>query len=99
MISRGLSLYSSTLISVSYLFYLAYQQDQLVQSGVIPRLVSIMREYPGNDPLVNVCLLALCNLADMGDYLLFVFVVFSAVRCSLIVSALHVLYSYSIAFN
>ncbi|XP_024153757.1 rap1 GTPase-GDP dissociation stimulator 1 isoform X1 [Oryzias melastigma] len=43
----------------------AYQQDQLVQSGVIARLVSIMREYPKNDPLVNVCLLALCNLADM----------------------------------
>lgn len=45
----------------------AYQQDQLVQSGVIPRLVSIMREYPENDPLVNVCLLALCNLADMDS--------------------------------
>ncbi|XP_032409585.1 rap1 GTPase-GDP dissociation stimulator 1 isoform X2 [Xiphophorus hellerii] len=42
-----------------------HQQDQLVQSGVIPRLVSIMKEYPDNDPLVNVCLLALCNLADM----------------------------------
>eukprot|EP00064_Thunnus_orientalis_P004741 superscaffoldBa00000441_g4753 len=45
----------------------AYQQDQLVQSGVIPRLVSIMREYPENDPLVNVCLLALCNLADIDS--------------------------------
>lgn len=45
----------------------AAQQDQLVQSGVIPRLVAIMREYPENDPLVNVCLLALCNLADMGE--------------------------------
>ncbi|XP_037537065.1 rap1 GTPase-GDP dissociation stimulator 1 [Nematolebias whitei] len=44
-----------------------HQQDQLVQSGVIPRLVSIMREYPNNDPLVNVCLLALCNLADMDS--------------------------------
>lgn len=43
----------------------SYQQDQLVQSGVIPRLVSIMRTYPENDPLVNVCLLALCNLADI----------------------------------
>uniref|UniRef100_A0A8C7XXL0 Si:dkey-191g9.5 n=1 Tax=Oryzias sinensis TaxID=183150 RepID=A0A8C7XXL0_9TELE len=43
----------------------AHQQDQLVQSGVIARLVSIMRQYPKNDPLVNVCLLALCNLADM----------------------------------
>ncbi|XP_068455467.1 rap1 GTPase-GDP dissociation stimulator 1-B, partial [Clinocottus analis] len=43
------------------------QQDQLVQSGVIPRLVSIIREYPENDPLVNVCLLALCNLADMDS--------------------------------
>ncbi|PWA22499.1 hypothetical protein CCH79_00017313, partial [Gambusia affinis] len=30
-----------------------HQQDQLVQSGVIPRLVSIMKEYPDNDPLVN----------------------------------------------
>lgn len=45
----------------------AYQQDQLVQNGVIPRLVSIVREYPENDLLVNVCLLALCNLADMGN--------------------------------
>ncbi|XP_030627890.1 rap1 GTPase-GDP dissociation stimulator 1 [Chanos chanos] len=41
------------------------QQDQLVQCGVIPRLVAIMQEYPENDPLVNVCLLALCNLADL----------------------------------
>ncbi|KAM4615183.1 rap1 GTPase-GDP dissociation stimulator 1-B [Polymixia lowei] len=43
------------------------QQDQLVQSGVIPRLVSIMQEYPANDPLVNVCLLALCNLSDIDS--------------------------------
>lgn len=43
------------------------QQEQLVQSGVIPRLVSIMREYPENDPLVNVCLLALCNLVDLDS--------------------------------
>ncbi|KAL0964416.1 hypothetical protein UPYG_G00323560 [Umbra pygmaea] len=41
------------------------QQDQLVDSGVIPRLAAIMKQYPENDPLVNVCLLALCNLADM----------------------------------
>ncbi|XP_062257577.1 rap1 GTPase-GDP dissociation stimulator 1-B [Platichthys flesus] len=45
----------------------SYQQDLLVQSGVIPRLVSIMKEYSDNDPLVNVCLLALCNLADMDS--------------------------------
>ncbi|XP_033987841.1 LOW QUALITY PROTEIN: rap1 GTPase-GDP dissociation stimulator 1 [Trematomus bernacchii] len=45
----------------------SFQQDQLVQSGVIPRLVSIIRQYPENDPLVNVCLLALCNLADMDS--------------------------------
>ncbi|XP_076831481.1 rap1 GTPase-GDP dissociation stimulator 1-B isoform X2 [Brachyhypopomus gauderio] len=42
------------------------QQIQLVKSGVIPRLVDIMQQYPENDPLVNVCLLALCNLADMA---------------------------------
>lgn len=45
----------------------AYQQDQLVQSGVIPRLVTIIRDFPENDPLVNVCLLALCNLADIDS--------------------------------
>ncbi|XP_060943605.1 rap1 GTPase-GDP dissociation stimulator 1 [Limanda limanda] len=45
----------------------SYQQDLLVQSGVIPRLVSIMKDYSDNDPLVNVCLLALCNLADMDS--------------------------------
>uniref|UniRef100_A0A3P8RTJ4 Si:dkey-191g9.5 n=1 Tax=Amphiprion percula TaxID=161767 RepID=A0A3P8RTJ4_AMPPE len=45
----------------------SYQQEQLVQSGVIPRLVSIMKEYPENDPLVNVCLLALCNLVDLDS--------------------------------
>ncbi|XP_035387139.1 rap1 GTPase-GDP dissociation stimulator 1 [Electrophorus electricus] len=41
------------------------QQIQLVHSGIIPRLMDIMHQYPENDPLVNVCLLALCNLADM----------------------------------
>uniref|UniRef100_A0A674MBM0 Si:dkey-191g9.5 n=1 Tax=Takifugu rubripes TaxID=31033 RepID=A0A674MBM0_TAKRU len=41
------------------------QQSQLVQSGVIPRLVSIITAYPENDPLINVCLLALCNLVDL----------------------------------
>lgn len=45
----------------------AVQQTQLVNSGVIPRLVAIMQQYPENDPLVNVCLLALCNLAEMGE--------------------------------
>lgn len=44
----------------------AVQQTQLVENGVIPRLVAIMQQYPENDPLVNVCLLALCNLADVG---------------------------------
>ncbi|XP_062851337.1 rap1 GTPase-GDP dissociation stimulator 1-B [Trichomycterus rosablanca] len=43
------------------------QQTELVRSGVIPRLVAIMHQYPENDPLVNVCLLALCNLADMDS--------------------------------
>lgn len=50
------------------LCFSAQQQEQLVQSGVIPRLVSIITDYPENDPLINVCLLALCNLVDMGNY-------------------------------
>ncbi|XP_041116915.1 rap1 GTPase-GDP dissociation stimulator 1-B-like isoform X2 [Polyodon spathula] len=41
------------------------QQEALVQCGVIPRLVRIMKQFPENDVLVNVCLLALCNLADL----------------------------------
>ncbi|KAJ0004638.1 hypothetical protein NQD34_010852 [Periophthalmus magnuspinnatus] len=45
----------------------AQQQEELVQSSVIPRLLSIMREYPDNNPLLNVCLLALCNLADLDS--------------------------------
>ncbi|XP_039623960.1 rap1 GTPase-GDP dissociation stimulator 1 isoform X2 [Polypterus senegalus] len=41
------------------------QQEALVNRGVIPRLMGILQQYPENDPLVNVCLLALCNLADL----------------------------------
>ncbi|XP_057703407.1 rap1 GTPase-GDP dissociation stimulator 1-B [Corythoichthys intestinalis] len=44
-----------------------YEQDQLVHSGVIFKLVSIIRKYPENDPLINVCVLALCNLADLDS--------------------------------
>ncbi|XP_041116914.1 rap1 GTPase-GDP dissociation stimulator 1-like isoform X1 [Polyodon spathula] len=43
------------------------QQEALVQCGVIPRLVRIMKQFPENDVLVNVCLLALCNLADLDS--------------------------------
>lgn len=43
------------------------QQEALVQCGVIPRLVGIMKQFPENDVLVNVCLLALCNLADLDS--------------------------------
>uniref|UniRef100_A0A8C4SCJ2 Si:dkey-191g9.5 n=1 Tax=Erpetoichthys calabaricus TaxID=27687 RepID=A0A8C4SCJ2_ERPCA len=45
------------------------QQEALVSRGVIPRLMGILQQYPENDPLVNVCLLALCNLADLGEFL------------------------------
>ncbi|XP_028650986.2 rap1 GTPase-GDP dissociation stimulator 1 [Erpetoichthys calabaricus] len=41
------------------------QQEALVSRGVISRLMGILQQYPENDPLVNVCLLALCNLADL----------------------------------
>ncbi|XP_058841111.1 rap1 GTPase-GDP dissociation stimulator 1-B-like isoform X2 [Acipenser ruthenus] len=43
------------------------QQEALVQCGVIPRLVGIMKQFPENDVLVNVCLLALSNLADLDS--------------------------------
>ncbi|KAJ8416110.1 hypothetical protein AAFF_G00381320 [Aldrovandia affinis] len=42
-------------------------QDQLVRNGAIPHLVAIIQRYPGNAPLVSMCLQALCSLADMGE--------------------------------
>nr|XP_060624996.1 rap1 GTPase-GDP dissociation stimulator 1-like [Anolis sagrei ordinatus] len=40
-------------------------QEQLVRAEVINSLVRIMSEYPDNEPLVRVNLLALSNLADL----------------------------------
>ncbi|KAH0623441.1 hypothetical protein JD844_006190 [Phrynosoma platyrhinos] len=43
-------------------------QEQLVRAEVINSLVRIMSDYPDNEPLVRVNLLALSNLADLGEY-------------------------------
>ncbi|XP_071987047.1 rap1 GTPase-GDP dissociation stimulator 1-A-like isoform X4 [Engystomops pustulosus] len=40
-------------------------QEQLVEHNVIPSLVRILTDYPDNDTLVRVGLLALSNLADL----------------------------------
>ncbi|KAM4635928.1 rap1 GTPase-GDP dissociation stimulator 1-A-like isoform 2-T2 [Discoglossus pictus] len=40
-------------------------QEQLVDLEVIPSLVRILTDFPTNDPLVHVGLLALSNLADL----------------------------------
>ncbi|XP_020657960.3 rap1 GTPase-GDP dissociation stimulator 1 [Pogona vitticeps] len=40
-------------------------QERLVGAGVIPSLVRIMSDYPDNEPLVRVNLLALSNLAEL----------------------------------
>ena len=37
-------------------------------AGVIPSLVRIMSDYPDNEPLVRVNLLALSNLAELGKH-------------------------------
>ncbi|XP_044275994.1 rap1 GTPase-GDP dissociation stimulator 1-like [Varanus komodoensis] len=42
-------------------------QEQLVEAKVIPSLVRIMADYPDNEPLVRVALLALSNLADLDS--------------------------------
>ncbi|MFT7817174.1 uncharacterized protein LOC108934872 [Arapaima gigas] len=43
------------------------RQDQLLRSGAVPLLVAILQKHTENEPLVHTCLLALCNLADMGE--------------------------------
>ncbi|XP_063814835.1 rap1 GTPase-GDP dissociation stimulator 1-A-like isoform X2 [Pseudophryne corroboree] len=40
-------------------------QEQLVELGVLTSLVRILTDFPDNDALVRVCLLALSNLADL----------------------------------
>ncbi|XP_026770376.1 uncharacterized protein si:dkey-21e13.3 [Pangasianodon hypophthalmus] len=43
------------------------QQDRLLRLGAVPRLVSVLLQYSENEALLSSCLLALCNLADMGE--------------------------------
>lgn len=43
------------------------QQDRLLRLGAVPRLVSVLLQYCENEPLLSSCLLALCNLAGMGE--------------------------------
>ncbi|XP_071394408.1 rap1 GTPase-GDP dissociation stimulator 1-B [Centroberyx affinis] len=43
------------------------QQEQLLRQGAVPRLVAILLRFPDNEALEEVCLLALCNLSDMGE--------------------------------
>ncbi|KAL0984092.1 hypothetical protein UPYG_G00136980 [Umbra pygmaea] len=43
------------------------QQEQLLRLGVVPRLVGILLRCKGDAALEEVCLLALCNLGDMGE--------------------------------
>lgn len=45
----------------------ATQQEQLLKQGVVPRLVSVLLRFPNNESLEGVCLLALCNIGDMGE--------------------------------
>uniref|UniRef100_A0A803JXM0 Rap1 GTPase-GDP dissociation stimulator 1 n=1 Tax=Xenopus tropicalis TaxID=8364 RepID=A0A803JXM0_XENTR len=42
-------------------------QEHLIKLDVIASLVRILTDYPENDPLVRVCLLALSNLADLDS--------------------------------
>ncbi|OCT59755.1 rap1 GTPase-GDP dissociation stimulator 1 [Xenopus laevis] len=42
-------------------------QEHLIKLDVITSLVRILIDYPENDPLVRVCLLALSNLADLDS--------------------------------
>ncbi|XP_029934073.1 uncharacterized protein LOC115378081 [Myripristis murdjan] len=43
------------------------QQEQLLRQGAVPRLIAVLLRFPNNEALEEVCLLALCNLSDMGE--------------------------------
>ncbi|XP_062330483.1 rap1 GTPase-GDP dissociation stimulator 1 isoform X2 [Osmerus eperlanus] len=42
-------------------------QEQLLRQGVMPRLAGVLLRCHGNKDLEQVCLLALCNLGDVGE--------------------------------
>lgn len=43
------------------------QQERFLRLGAVPRLVSVLLQHSENEALLSSCLLALCNLADMGE--------------------------------
>ncbi|KAI4873196.1 hypothetical protein NFI96_019325 [Prochilodus magdalenae] len=43
------------------------QQERLLRLGAVPRLVAVLLQHCENEALLSSCLLALCNLADMGE--------------------------------
>lgn len=43
------------------------QQERLLRLGAVPRLVAVLLQHCENYTLQGSCLLALCNLADMGE--------------------------------
>lgn len=42
-------------------------QDHLIRLGAVPRLVKVLLRFPDDADLEGACLLALCNLGDMGE--------------------------------
>ncbi|XP_034148324.1 rap1 GTPase-GDP dissociation stimulator 1 [Esox lucius] len=44
-----------------------FQQEQLLRLGVVPQLVRILRRFKDDKALEEVCLLALCNIGDIGE--------------------------------
>ncbi|XP_056628075.1 rap1 GTPase-GDP dissociation stimulator 1 [Triplophysa dalaica] len=43
------------------------QQERFLRLGAVPRLASVLLLHSGNEALRSSCLLALCNLANMGE--------------------------------
>ncbi|XP_061787601.1 rap1 GTPase-GDP dissociation stimulator 1 [Nerophis lumbriciformis] len=41
-------------------------QQSLLRKGAVPRLVAVLLRFPGDEALEEACLLALCNLSNMG---------------------------------
>ncbi|KAI7796581.1 rap1 GTPase-GDP dissociation stimulator 1 isoform X1 [Triplophysa rosa] len=43
------------------------QQERFLRLGAVPRLASVLLQHSGNEALRSSCLLALCNLSNMGE--------------------------------
>ncbi|XP_039521189.1 uncharacterized protein si:dkey-21e13.3 isoform X2 [Pimephales promelas] len=53
--------------AIARICYDNLQQERFLRLGAVPRLVSVLLQHSGNEALQSSCLMALCNLSNMGE--------------------------------